>query len=184
MVATKHGPLPVSAHLPFSKEVSRIVLGAKDEGNQDLEKIVVASLARARSYFPSNVILVPIPSTNRARRKRARDFISDIAQQVAQESGDRVLELLTWTRKTAPQKKLSAHDRARNMNGAFEIRRDILVKNQNDIRAHLLVLVDDVLTTGATMSEGFRALQAGGARCIGGISAAYSLNWSVSAQAH
>lgn len=184
LLTTVHGPLPISAYLPFSREVSRIVLGAKDDGNQKLEKIMIASLRKARSYFPPNMILVPIPSTSRARRKRARDFIFDITQQVAQESGDQVLKLLTWTRRTAPQKNLSAHDRALNMDGAFEVSPEITLKNRSAIHTHQLLLVDDVLTTGATMREGFRALQAGGARCIGGISAAYSLNWSVSARAH
>ncbi len=184
VLKSSYGSFPISAHLSFSREVSRIVLGAKDDGNKKLEKVMVAALRKARTHFPPNLILVPIPSTRRALRKRARDFIFDISWQVAQESGDKVFKLLTWTRRTAPQKKLSAHDRARNMDGAFEINPEISLRNQSVIHTHQLLLVDDVLTTGATMREGFRALEAGGARCIGGISAAYSLNWSVSAQAH
>lgn len=170
----------LSAHLAFNEGVSRVVLGAKDDGNSTLEKIVIGALIRARSQFSDALVLVPIPSTARARRKRGRDFVVDVTEKVAQACGDQMLPLLEYARKVEPQKSLNASERTTNMRAALRVRRDIFAQNRNAILKGRVLLVDDVLTTGATMREGFRALQVGGACCIGGISAAYSLNWSAS----
>ena len=174
----------IGSHLPFSEEASRIVLGAKDDGNKELERIVVKSLLKARSLFPPDLILVPIPTNTRARLRRGRDFLLEMASQVARESGDLLLPLLSTVRRVAPQKSLNAVARSQNMNGAFTLRRDLSHTERKLISARELLIVDDVLTTGATMREAFRALSAGQARCLGGISAVYSLNWRRSHLAH
>lgn len=174
----------ISSHLPFSEAISRIVLGAKDDGNRKLEEIVINSLLRARSLFPSKLILVPIPSTSHARMKRGRDFVFEISRAIAQESGDLVLPLLSATRKIKAQKRLNAEERLENMNGAFTPCQNLFDAYRYSLATRELLIVDDVLTTGATMREAFRALSAGQARCIGGISAVYSLNWRRSHLAH
>jgi len=40
------------------------------------------------------------------------------------------------------------------------------------------LLLDDVLTTGATLVEGMRAMGSAGRPCLGAITASFSLNWS------
>lgn len=177
-------PFKLASQLPFNDVVSRIVLGAKDDGNADLERVLVDSLTRTRALFSSELILIPIPGTTRARQARGRDFLFDVCQSIAKVTGDLVLPILTLGRKVAPQKKLNAHERLMNMQGALRIREDLKVKFHDAHPRHELLLVDDVLTTGATMREGFRALTAGGAWCVGGISAAYSPNWRRGRLAH
>ena len=176
--------MKIAAHLPFSEVVSRVVLGAKDETNPILERVIIDALVRARSCFAGNAVLVPIPSTARARRKRGRDFVHDISRTLAKRSGDIVIPLLTYRRKVAPQKSLSAHERSLNLRDALVVRPDIARRFHAQLSAKEILLVDDVLTTGATMLEGFRALEAGGVRCLGGITAGYSLNWMMSRSPH
>ena len=71
-----------------------------------------------------------------------------------------------------------------NMKGAFSLRTNLSAQKKNLLHAREILLVDDVVTTGATMREGLRALASGGAHCLGGISAVYSLNWSIRHLAH
>lgn len=174
----------IAAHLPYGDVISRIILGAKDDGSQELQSIVVNSLVLARSLFPPKLLLVPIPSHANAKRKRGRDFNLDIARAVSRITGDQVASWLKFVRNCAPQKNLNARERRENMAGALSLSdkaRAYISEAELDI--HTLVL-DDVLTTGATMRAGIRALIAGGAPCLGGISAAYSLNWSASQPPH
>jgi len=64
-----------------------------------------------------------------------------------------------------------------NMRGALGSREfRSIVSGRKVGRAALLV--DDVLTTGATLHEGMRAMRAVGRPCLGAITAAFSLNWS------
>lgn len=181
---TRQEMFQVAAALAFSPAVSQIVLGAKDDANLQLEEVLVEAIVRARASFPAGLILVPIPSSARARRKRGRDFTLEIARSVSKQSGDQVLSLLSCHRAVAPQKSLNAQQRLLNMKNAFIVRDEQVKKFQREIGQQNFLLIDDVLTTGATMREGYRALQAVGARCLGGVSAAYSLNWSMSRSAH
>lgn len=178
------GDLRLVSCLPYNEEISHIVLGAKDGGNVLLQKVLVRSLVCARSYFSDEVLIVPIPSRASAQRKRGRDFTNDVARAVARITGDRVAPILGVTRKSAPQKSLRAKSRAINMDGALEVKAE-RVRAFSHLLNHLPTLVlDDVVTTGATIREGIRALESGGARCLGGISAAFSLNWSASQPPH
>ncbi len=184
MVSTLAGQMSIATKLPFSDEVSRVVLGAKDDNNHQLESVLVDSLRQSRSLFPEGLLLIPIPSSARARRARGRDFLFDICRELARDTRDEVIPLLSLTRKVAPQKRLNATDRARNMDGAFRVREDLLSRFHKSLKVNQVLIVDDVLTTGATMREGYRALHGAGVRCIGGISAAYSLNWRMYRPAH
>ena len=171
--------ISVSSLIPYDEKVSQIILGAKDDGNRDLEGVVTRALLSARSLFPADLVLTPIPSSPSARRKRGRDFTLDLARALARETGDQISTSLHCARKFAPQKSLSARARATNMNHAFTYRQ---APDESIVKGALLV--DDVLTTGATLREGVRAMEMAGRPCIGAITAAFSLNWSGSQPQH
>lgn len=174
----------IASKLPFNEVVSRLVLGAKDDNNQELERVLIQVLLQSRTLFPQEVVLIPIPSTARARRGRGRDFLLEISRAIAETTGDSVIPLLEIARKVQPQKRLNASERVSNLQGAFVARKELPPKFRKKLDVHEVLIVDDVLTTGATMREGYRALMASGARCLGGISAAYSLNWRMGGSAH
>ena len=69
-------------------------------------------------------------------------------------------DLMARTRRTATQTKLSVEERARNVAGAFEVR------NPGSMRGQEILLVDDVLTTGATVNACAEALLSAGARRV------------------
>jgi predicted amidophosphoribosyltransferase len=67
-------------------------------------------------------------------------------------------------RDTQPQSDLGAAERRANVRGAFEARPEVAGRH--------VVVVDDVLTTGATVAECARALRAAGAARIGVVAVA------------
>ena len=74
--------------------------------------------------------------------------------------------LLSRTRPTSPQTKLSREDRRANVRGAFQVNTPALAKGQR------LLLVDDVYTSGATVEECARTLYQNGARSVDVFTAA------------
>ena len=176
--------ISIVSQLRFNESISSVILGAKDNANLIFQSLIIDSLIKARSRFPCNLVLVPIPTTTRARRKRGRDFMLEITQALAHVTGDTVLPFLNCVGKVSPQKSLNANERSKNLTNAFAINPKVARENFQKLSANQILLVDDVVTTGATMLEGFRALDAWGAQYLGGISAAYSLNWSMGHPSH
>src|SRR5439155_11951974 len=104
----------------------------------------LGALMAERYPFGSHALLVPIPLHLKRLRHRGFNQAVLLARVIARRRGLRVASrLLVRTRATAVQTGLSAADRRRNLRDAFALR----------VPARLgghLVLVDDVLTTGAT----------------------------------
>jgi predicted amidophosphoribosyltransferase len=81
------------------------------------------------------------------------------------------MDLLLHTRKVKDQSELNAHERIENIHKALAINRNKLpaLGVNNDA-----ILVDDLLTTGATLLEARRALELRGIRVMGAITACLS----------
>lgn len=113
-------------------------------------------MAGAFSNLPRPQALVPVPLHRARLRRRGYDQALELAQPLAQvlELPLR-LDLLRRVRSTAPQSELDAAARRRNLRGAFAMREDAIVP------AHV-ALVDDVMTTGATLHAAATALKKAG----------------------
>ena len=73
----------------------------------------------------------------------------------------RVAQALTYSRVTADQAGLDSAERAVNLSGAFQLRTGRLLPGRDAI------VVDDILTTGATVAEAVRVLSEAGFRPVG-----------------
>ncbi len=107
------------------------------------------------------VCLVPVPSHPSVARSRGQDPMLRIAHAAAgtlRRQGVSVLvcPLLRVASRPGDQAGLGAGERAQNVAGRFRLRRE------GAPRPGALLLVDDVITTGATLREAQRALEAGG----------------------
>jgi ComF family protein len=104
-------------------------------------------------------VLVPVPLHPRRRRERGFNQAELLARALARRGGPAcVPEALVRRKETAPQSGLSAAARRRNVAGAFAVRRRAAVAGR------IVVLVDDVFTTGAPAAACTRALLKAGAR--------------------
>ena len=125
-------------------------------------ELAARSARRAPDAAPDLVVPVPL----HPRRLRARGFNPAlvVARAVARTAAAPLAATaLERVRDTPSQTGLSAAERRRNVRGALRARRAVPAR---------VWLVDDVITTGATLREAARALRAAGARTVVAVCAA------------
>lgn len=104
------------------------------------------------------VLFVPIPLSSKKFRKRGYNQAEMLAKGLSRKLSFPVLNCFVRVKETKSQVGLNKKERKENISGAFEV-----VNNKSSIRNRNIVLVDDVLTTGATMSEACSVLKKAGA---------------------
>ena len=162
---SKFDGLTVHSSLLYTPTASKIILAAKESGLKKADDLILdaISLALQRSKLDLSLSrLVPIPSSKSSQRRRGRSFIVDLVQQLSQRTGIEVIDCLELTRRVLDQSGLHRQERATNLAGAFRV--------SSPARGEL-ILVDDVVTTGATLREAFRAVNSQGFHAIGSVSA-------------
>jgi len=104
-----------------------------------------------------NTILMPIPLSRSRMRERGYNQVAEVAKIAFKDSSPVVLreDILKRTRHTRPQTDLPKEKRVQNVADAFGVRD----KNAHIIEGAHIILLDDVLTTGATMETARRELQ-------------------------
>lgn len=111
-------------------------------------------------------VLVPVPLHPRRERRRGYNQAELLAREVSKGTGIPVeAGALRRIRDTPPQVSMKSHeDRRRLIQGAFE--------GTSGLAGHRVLLIDDVVTTGSTMSDCARATKAAGARSVWGLALA------------
>ena len=119
-----------------------------------LSQLMIETLEREYGEKPPLEAIVPVPLHPARQFRRVFNQADVLARDVGRALGIPVIANCLWrTRRTPPQAGLSASNRRRNLRGAFVCRRS---------PPRQLALVDDVLTTGATVSECARVLKRAG----------------------
>lgn len=152
------------AAIAYDDASHKLIVGFKHSDRTELTRLFGAWLAAAGApLIGEATILVPAPLHWRRLAARRYNQAALLAAAAAKATGARaIFDALKRVRATPPQQSLSADARRRNVAGAF------VVKPQRaaDIAGAHIVLIDDVLTTGATLSACARALNKAGAASV------------------
>ncbi len=143
-----------------------LVHGLKYRDRQELARLLAGMMARAgRDLLCDGVVLVPVPLYYWRLWRRRFNQSALLAEGIAAAAGaDVAVEAgaLRRIRATRQQVGLSQSERSRNVQGAFRVADEHRVR----IAGRRVVLIDDVLTTGATANACTRALTRAGAASV------------------
>lgn len=158
------GPIGLSRAIgAYEGALRSIVHALKYGGRRSLAPRLATLLGRcAPEVLVGADVVVPVP-LHRAR-ERARGF--NQAEAIARHLGLPVARALKRVRRSPSQTGLAAAERQANVRGAFALRR------RGVIQGAVVVLVDDVSTTGATLDACARVLMDGGAHEVRALTVA------------
>ena len=115
-------------------------------------------------FNEQNVIIdyiIPVPIHKKKLLARKYNQSALLVKQIAKKTGLKpVYDVLIRSKNTKPQSNFHKKDRFKNVKGVFEVKNKDLIKDKN------ILLIDDVLTTGATVSECAKVMKKSGAKNI------------------
>jgi ComF family protein len=145
----------------YSSELRQLVQAFKFKGRRDLARLLAPLIASTcLESWPEREadLIVPVPLHSKRKRERGFNQAALLATRVAGFLGFGCCEkILARVRHTAPQIGLTDAERSRNVLNAFKCMQPALVRGKR------LLLIDDVMTTGATVASATEALLEAGA---------------------
>jgi predicted amidophosphoribosyltransferase len=151
----------------YTPTASKIILAAKENGLLGADELLIEAimhvLSKARldgGYFS----IVPIPSSKQSQRRRGRSFVVDLTKTISKHTGIAVNDCLQLSRRVSDQSGLTRVQRSSNMQGAFSLKPGAILRGD-------AIVIDDVVTTGATLQEAARALNSQGFHAFASVCA-------------
>lgn len=123
-------------------------------------EILVNMLETKISDVSKEYVLTYIPIGKKSKKTRGFNQCEYIAKRLSKRLDLKYMETLIKSKETQIQKKLSKSERLENIKNSFSI------KDKCDVRGKKFILIDDVVTTGATIEEGIKILKENGANEI------------------
>ncbi len=164
----------------YGGAVRRVILGWKDHHDEECDGPLSEAMAvlavrclQATVGGMRTVLVVPAPSSSASVHRRGRRHTTVLAAAVARACRDmgidaRVVPLLTMDHVRGRSVQMGGGQRSRRVSGRIAVRRPELCRH-----AHVIV-VDDIVTTGATMRQCVDALRSSGAQVVTCLSVAYT----------
>jgi predicted amidophosphoribosyltransferase len=178
---------PVFAAAAYDGVLRAAVLAYKERGRRDLAPVLGVPLGvvvrHAAASAGTGVLLVPVPASGAAVRRRGFDHVRLVL--TASAGLPPPSDVLRWTRRARDQGELGAAQRISNVTGALRVRLPRRPERATAAGpAPVVVLVDDVVTTGSTLREAVRACRSGGFVVAAAVALAATRSSRVSGSAH
>ena len=145
----------------YREPLSQLVTGLKFQARMHYGRLLGQLLVRGlrEQGAPIPQVLLPVPLHPQRLRERGYNQSLEVARWVARGLGLNLdSETCTRPRATAAQSGLSLKERHRNMRGAFSVARPL--------EADRVAILDDVVTTGSTVTELAKVLKNAGAKRV------------------
>lgn len=156
------GEPPTLAVCDYGGVVPEAIVGYKDRGIRALTRPLSALVALGVLELAEtgrSGLLVPVPSSPSAVRRRGAEHVWELTRRAGEMVGAPAARLLR-SRHRRDQAGLSDAGRTANLSGRIRVR---------DEGVGSAIVIDDVTTSGATLGECDRALQAGGYDVVGHV---------------
>jgi ComF family protein len=158
---------PAVSGLDYAGTVRQVILAFKEKGRTDLARQLAAPLtvaleqiAPAAGRMPPE--LAPVPTSRASYRRRGYDPVAILVRR----AGLSASRVLRHSRGTLEQKTLDMESRSRNLAGSL--------RAAYPLNGRSFILVDDVMTTGATLAEAARAIREAGAAVTAAVTVAHT----------
>lgn len=143
--------------------VRQAIWELKYQGNVSVARLaaslVAEEIASIAQHTSKDIVIIPLPNSKKRRRERGWNQTELIAQYIPNfyPQVQICTNILRKIRHTKPQATLKSHARLTNLTNSFSIHH----KNERKISNNsLIVLLDDVTTTGTTFAEAIKPLAA------------------------
>lgn len=161
--------IPVYAGAKLTPELSHLVLRAKEGNDLLARKFLAALVVQAINEVKdknaeSKIELISIPSRPEVNRIRGIKHLNELIKEVNKIYPVKSYELLKHTRKVKDQSTLTLLQRLENLDGAFTVIEKKFLPGQG-------FLIDDLVTSGATIKAAAAALRKSNIELLGVITA-------------
>lgn len=169
--------LLVSSSVLYSPIASHILLGAKESNVKESTNLVILALEHSLQGLllrqPDLHIsaLVPIPSRPQVVRARGRDFLQVLTQSLSIKFQIPIIPILGYSKKVKDQSGLNSEERWNNLSDSLVVKGKAFSGPLSTGEVQGVLLVDDLVTTGATLLAASKALNQAGISAIGAVTA-------------
>jgi predicted amidophosphoribosyltransferase len=156
---------PIYSSVQYSSIASKVLLAAKEGGLIQAEELLVEALKKSLQNCLTHHgadLLIPIPSRPSIARLRGRQFALDLSMHLSAISAVPTINNLRHVRKVRDQSSLNVQERFENIK-----------ESMNSLRylSGRALLIDDLVTSGATLEEAARALREKGIEVVAAVTA-------------
>ena len=167
----------------YSHKIVRLIIKSiKYKNNTDIKKRIAIYLYEELMVISSEIalfegtlpILVPMPMSKKEKRNRGFNQCEEICKEIKKLAGDNIkisYNTLKKVKETERQTKLSREARLENIKNSMTVLDSARspTSGRKEMSNNMVIILDDVYTTGASLSEARRALTSAGAKRVIGI---------------
>ena len=141
----------------YKGALKELILSLKYKKDFQAGEILASFLEEKIKKYKDEYYLTYIPIDKKRLKERGFNQCEYIAKELSINTGIKTINTLKKIRETKVQKTLKREERIENLKDAFEI------IDEKKVKGKRFILLDDVITTGATLKEGVKVLKKHGA---------------------